>query len=71
MGREAIGTGLRFGREQFAPPAFRVTVASFNERALRVVTSLGFLAVGSFVSQADSRSFEMLVRAEPTAAGDQ
>jgi ribosomal-protein-alanine N-acetyltransferase len=71
LGREAIGTGLRFGREQFAPRAFRVTVASFNERALRVVTSLGFLTVGSFVSLADGRSFELLVRTEPIARSDQ
>jgi ribosomal-protein-alanine N-acetyltransferase len=71
LGREAIGTGLRFGREQLAPRAFRVTVASFNERALRVVTSLGFLTVGSFVSLADGRSFELLVRTEPIARSDQ
>jgi ribosomal-protein-alanine N-acetyltransferase len=71
LGREAIGTGLRFGREQFAPRAFRVTVAAFNERALRVVASLGFVAVGSFVSLADGRRFEMLVRTEPVGRGDQ
>ncbi len=47
LGREAIGTGLAFGRREFAPAAFRVTVASFNERALRVVRSLGFVSTGS------------------------
>ena len=41
LGREAIGAGLEFGRQEFAPAAFRVTVASFNERALRVVRSVG------------------------------
>ncbi len=46
LGREAIGTGLAFGRREFAPEAFRVTVASFNERALRVVRSLGFAGDG-------------------------
>ncbi len=64
LGREAISTGLAFGRREFAPEAFRVTVASFNERALRVVRSLGFSAVASFAAAADGRSFEILVRAE-------
>ena len=64
LGRKAIGTGLEFGRREFAPEAFRVTVASFNERALRVVRSLGFRSVGSFLAAADGRSFEILVRPE-------
>jgi [ribosomal protein S18]-alanine N-acetyltransferase len=63
-GREAISTGLEFGRREFAPEAFRVTVASFNERALRVVRFLDFRAVGSFLAAADGRSFEILVRPE-------
>ena len=64
LGRAAISTGLEFGRREFGPEAFRVTVASFNERALRVVRSLGFRAVGSFFAVADGRSFEILVRPE-------
>jgi [ribosomal protein S18]-alanine N-acetyltransferase len=61
LGRQAIATGLEFGRLEFAPPAFRVTVASFNERALRVVRSLGFRDVSSFHALTDGRSFEILV----------
>jgi ribosomal-protein-alanine N-acetyltransferase len=61
LGREAIATGLEFGRMEFTPTAFRVTVASFNERALRVVRSLGFREVSSFGALADGRSFEILV----------
>ena len=64
LGREAIGTGLAFGRREFAPPAFRVTVASFNERALRVVRSLGFVSKGSFEALTDGRRYELLVRPE-------
>ena len=48
--------------ERFAPAAFRVTVASFNARALRVVESLGFARVGRFDAATDGRSFEVLVR---------
>jgi [ribosomal protein S18]-alanine N-acetyltransferase len=64
LGRQAIQTGLEFGRRRFAPLAFRVTVASFNVRALRVVTSLGFRPVSSFAATTDGRRFEILVRDE-------
>ncbi|MGN6677364.1 MAG: GNAT family N-acetyltransferase, partial [Streptosporangiaceae bacterium] len=60
LGRVAIGTGLAFGRREFAPPAFRVTVASFNERALRVVRSLGFVSKGSFEALTDGQSYDLL-----------
>lgn len=64
LGRDAIAAGLDLGRERFAPAAFRVTVASFNTRALRVVESLGFERVGRFDAATDGRSFEVLVRPE-------
>lgn len=64
LGREAISAGLTFGPVELAPPAFRVTVASFNARALRTVGSLGFTRVGRFDTSADGRSFEVLVRPE-------
>jgi RimJ/RimL family protein N-acetyltransferase len=69
LGREAIRTGLDFGRRRFAPAAFRVTIATFNVRAQRVVEALGFRDIGSFRALADGRSYEMLVRSEP-AQGD-
>ncbi|HET7357767.1 MAG TPA: GNAT family N-acetyltransferase [Nocardioidaceae bacterium] len=64
LGRRAIETGLAFGRERFAPPAFRMTVATFNTRALRVVESLGFARAGRFDAATDGGSFEVLVRPE-------
>jgi ribosomal-protein-alanine N-acetyltransferase len=57
-----ITAGLEFGQRRFAPGAFRVTVASFNARALRVVTSLGFRPASSFTATTDGRPFEILVR---------
>jgi RimJ/RimL family protein N-acetyltransferase len=68
LGRAAIATGLEFGRRQFAPPAFRVTIATFNVRAQRVVTALGFRGTGSFRALADGRSYEILTRPEPRPA---
>ncbi|GAA5124035.1 GNAT family N-acetyltransferase [Alloalcanivorax gelatiniphagus] len=65
LGRSAIACGLEFGRARFAPPAFRVTVAAFNERALRTVESLGFERVGTFDARRDGRPFVVLVRPDP------
>jgi [ribosomal protein S18]-alanine N-acetyltransferase len=64
LGRRAIGTGLEFGRQRFSPAAFRVTVAAFNARALRVVEGLGFSAIDRFEATTDGRSYVLLVRPE-------
>ncbi len=64
LGREAIQAGLAFGRKQFAPAAFRVTIATFNIRALRVVQALGFDQIASFHATTDGRSYEILTRPE-------
>lgn len=64
LGREAIGAGLEFGRERFAPPAFRVTVASFNVRAQRVIAALGFRPAGRFAATTNGWNYEVLVRPE-------
>ena len=39
---------LAFGAATFAPDRFRLTVASFNERAIRVYERAGFRAVAAF-----------------------
>ena len=64
LGRTVIAAGLAYGRELFAPTAFRVTVAAFNARALRTVASLGFERVGQFAAARDARLFVVLVRPE-------
>ena len=64
LGRLAIATGLAFGREHFSPSAFRVTVASFNVRARRVVESLGFRWTSQFAATTDGRRYDILVRPE-------
>lgn len=64
LGRRAISTGLEFGLARFSPAAFRVTVAGFNARALRVVEALGFSATDRFEATTDGRSYVILVRPE-------
>lgn len=63
LGREAVRTGLGFGQRLLRPAAFRVTIAAFNIRAQRVVTSLGFCRVASF--RAPAGRYEILVRPVP------
>ena len=64
FGGRAISAGLAFGRARFAPRAFRVTVATFNTRALRVVEYLGFERVGRFDATTTGQSCEVLIRPE-------
>lgn len=65
LSRAAILTGLEFGRREFSPAAFRMTIAAFNVRARRVVTSLGFSVEASFLASADGTRYDILVRPEP------
>jgi ribosomal-protein-alanine N-acetyltransferase len=67
LGRAAVSAGLAYGRSLFAPSAFRVTVASFNARALHTVEALGFERVGRFDAPHDGGGFEVLLRPERQA----
>jgi ribosomal-protein-alanine N-acetyltransferase len=71
LGRAAIETGLAFGLERFSPQAFRVTIASFNVRAQRVVESLGFRNIGRFDALTNGWSYEVLVRPAAPASPPQ
>jgi ribosomal-protein-alanine N-acetyltransferase len=48
LGAEFLRAGLRFAREVYSPPAFRLTVAAFNHRAIRVYERAGFEIVETF-----------------------
>jgi RimJ/RimL family protein N-acetyltransferase len=61
LGRQAIATGLDYGRATFRPTAFRVTVASFNARARAVVESLGFSYQSSFAATTDGSRYDILL----------
>jgi hypothetical protein len=64
LGRPAIETGLAYGRERFAPEAFRITVASFNTRAQRVVASLGFIHLARFHATTNGAPYDVFTRRE-------
>jgi ribosomal-protein-alanine N-acetyltransferase len=48
LGAEFLRAGLRIAREIYSPPAFRLTVAAFNHRAIRVYERAGFETVETF-----------------------
>jgi RimJ/RimL family protein N-acetyltransferase len=48
LGEEFVRAGLKFADETYAPPAFRLTVATFNRRAIRVYERAGFKRVETF-----------------------
>jgi [ribosomal protein S18]-alanine N-acetyltransferase len=48
LGEEFVRAGLRFAKETYSPPVFRLTVASFNRRAVSVYESVGFETVETF-----------------------
>lgn len=64
LGLTVMQAGLAFGQDLFAPPAFRVTVAAWNARALRVCRKAGFQPVQHFAHANDGRPFVVLVRPE-------
>lgn len=57
-----VRTVLEFAQEQYAPATFRVTIAEFNKRALRVWQKAGFRPVQRFETNFAGRSFVVLLR---------
>lgn len=61
-GHEYVSAVLDFARWEFAPAAFRVTVAGFNKRALRVWQKAGFQRVQVLSRENDGRPFVVMLR---------
>ena len=61
LGEEFVHAGLRFARETYSPPAFRLTVAAFNRRAIRVYERAGFETVETFGSATRGAEKEWLL----------
>jgi len=62
MGLSMLEAGLSFGEARYQPKAFRVTVATFNVRALRVCSRAGFGEVQRFQRPGDGVGFAVLTR---------
>lgn len=62
MGGRFLVAVLAFAQQQFGPPAFRATVAAFNQRALRACEKVGFRPVQKFTSTHTGKPFIILMR---------
>lgn len=62
LGAEIMRAGLDFGLEVYHTPAFRVTVAAFNQRALKTCEKVGYRRVSTFFSAPNGTDFVILVR---------
>ena len=60
LGLRFVLAGLAFAQERFSPRAFRLSVATFNRRAIRVYEKAGFRPAGSFRQTTNGGEFEFL-----------
>ena len=60
LGEKILKSGIEFGAKKFGTNRFRVTVAEFNERALKVCKRVGFAEHSRF-SRGDGVCFIILV----------
>lgn len=65
LGPDFVRAGLRFARRAFSPPAFRLTVAAFNRRAIKVYEAAGFERARSF----GDRGTDWLLMRRPARPG--
>ncbi len=61
LGLSILQAGLAFGERMFRPNAFRVTVATFNTRALKVCKRAAFEETQRFRRASDGLEFSVLV----------
>ena len=61
LGLEFVLAGLRFAENRFPTPAFRLTVATFNQRAVCVYEKAGFEVAATFGSSTTSGGLEWLL----------
>ena len=60
LGQAFVEAGLEHAREKFGPATFRLSVATFNQRAIRVYEKLGFQLDGSFIAATNGGQHEFL-----------
>lgn len=65
LGQEFLESGLEFAEERFSPVRFRLSVAEFNERAIKVYERAGFETVESFIQNTNGAGHPFLLMARP------
>jgi ribosomal-protein-alanine N-acetyltransferase len=65
LGLEFVAAGMAFGKERFRPTTFRLAVATFNERAVRVYERAGFQRVREYDHKTNGGTHRFLEMARP------
>jgi ribosomal-protein-alanine N-acetyltransferase len=65
LGRPFLAAGLRFAERQYAPTTFRLAVAAFNHRAIRVYERAGFRATTTFQQHTNGGQHEFVRMERP------
>ena len=65
LGLDLLESVLEFARGEFPARAFRTTIASFNQRAIRVCQKAGFVQEETFGSQREAGEVEFVVMTTP------
>ena len=64
-GVEFVEAGLDFARERYAVEVFRLAVAAFNERAIRVYQSVGFEKEETYQQETNGGEYEFVAMSRP------
>ena len=65
LGLEFVEAIIRFATERFRSPKFRMKVATFNQRAIRVYERAGFTAVREFVHHTNGGGWPFVEMTRP------
>jgi [ribosomal protein S18]-alanine N-acetyltransferase len=65
FGGSFLAAGLEFARERFAPEIFVLSVATFNERAIKVYERAGFARARLYMHFTAGREWEFLEMSRP------
>lgn len=60
LGQAFVEAGLEYARQKFRPAVFRLSVATFNQRAIRVYEKVGFKPDGMFIQETNGGQYEFL-----------
>lgn len=65
LGLEFLEAGLAFAEEKFSPVRFRLSVAEFNERAIKVYEQAGFETVEKFMQRTNGAGIPFALMSRP------
>lgn len=65
LGRSFLEAGMAFARDQFAPRSFKLNVAEFNTRAIKVYERAGFVRTRSFEHETNGGLFSFVEMERP------